>query len=99
MNFYIHLKLGSVISASFEKQCDLNLVCCPECGNSKVKRALMTPDLSAGEYKKQSNLSSEAAKLDAVSMEAEINDARFRGTSKSPERLNLGSKKQLVHSR
>ena len=29
-------------------------------------------------------------------MEAEINDVRgFRGTSKSPERLNLGSNKQL----
>ena len=61
-------------SASFEKQCDLNLVCCPECGTSKVKRALMTPNLSSGEFKKQSKLSSEAAKLDAVSMEAEIND-------------------------
>ena len=83
-------------SASFEKQCDLNLVSCPECGNSKVKRALMTPYLSAGEYKKQSNLSSEAAKLDAVSMEADINDVHgFRGTSNSPKRLNLGSNKQL----
>ena len=56
----------------------------------------MTPNLSAGEFKKQSNLSSEAAKLDAVSMEAEINDVRgFRGTSKSPERLNRESSKQL----
>ena len=42
------------------------------------------------------SLKSEAAKLDAVSMEAEINDVRgFQGNSKSPENSNLGSNKQL----
>lgn len=30
-------------SASFDKQAELNLVECPECGNTDVERALMTP--------------------------------------------------------
>ena len=40
-------------SASFEKQCERDLIACPECGNSKVKRALMTPNLSAGKHRNQ----------------------------------------------
>ena len=41
-------------SASFEQQCERDLITCPECGNSNVKRALMTPNLSAGKHRKQS---------------------------------------------
>ena len=40
-------------SASFEQQCERDLIACPECGNSKVKRALMTPNLSAGKHRNQ----------------------------------------------
>ncbi len=40
-------------SASFEQQCERDLIACPECGNSKVKRALMTPNLSAGKHSNQ----------------------------------------------
>ena len=40
-------------SASFEKQCEHDLISCPECGVSKVRRALMTPNLSAGKHKNQ----------------------------------------------
>jgi len=40
-------------STSFEKQCKLNLVSCPECGNSAIKRALMTPNLSVSSHKKK----------------------------------------------
>ncbi len=40
-------------SESFEKQCEHDLIACPECGNNKIKRALMTPNLSAGKHRNQ----------------------------------------------
>ena len=57
-------------SASFEQQCERDLIACPECGNSKVKRALMTPNLSAGKHRNQpadSVLRSEVSPVEAGS--------------------------------
>ena len=58
-------------SASFERQCKLNLVQCPECGNSKIKRALMTPNLSAGKHNKKQNQKLEFDHTDSVASEGE----------------------------
>ena len=40
-------------SESFEKQCERDLISCPECGNGKIRRALMTPNLSTGKHNNQ----------------------------------------------
>ena len=40
-------------SESFEKQCEHDLISCPECGSGKIRRALMTPNLSTGKQNNQ----------------------------------------------
>ena len=40
-------------SESFEKQCERDLISCPECGTGKIRRALMTPNLSSGKHNNQ----------------------------------------------
>ena len=88
-------------SESFEKQCEHDLIACPECGNNKIKRALMTPNLSAGKHRKQSTvpdgvLKSQGSPADAgSSMEQNSNlsvpvDNQMKGQSKqqiSPEQI------------
>ena len=82
-------------SASFEKQCDLNLVTCPECGNSKIRRALMTPNLSAGYNKKKHN-QVEGSHSDATSSEEGIMHGQdYPKTSQITKRSNLSSNNQI----
>jgi hypothetical protein len=40
-------------SESFEKQSERDLISCPECGSDKIRRALMTPNLSTGKHNNQ----------------------------------------------
>ncbi len=49
-------------SASFEKQCEHDLISCPECGSSKIRRALMTPNLNAGKHRNQLTISDGVSK-------------------------------------
>ena len=90
-------------SASFEQQCERDLIACPECGNSKVKRALMTPNLSAGKHRNQPAvpngvLKSEVSPVEAgSSMEQNSNlsvpvDNQMKGQSKqqiTPEQIKI----------
>ena len=90
-------------SASFEQQCKRDLIACPECGNSKVKRALMTPNLSAGKHRNQPAvpngvLKSEVSPVEAgSSMEQNSNlsvpvDNQMKGQSKqqiTPEQIKI----------
>ncbi len=57
-------------SASFEQQCERDLIACPECGSSKVKRALMTPNLSAGKHRNQSAITDGVLKSEVSPVEA-----------------------------
>ena len=57
-------------SASFEQQCERDLIACPECGNSKVKRALMTPNLSAGKHRNQPAIPDGVLKSEVSPVEA-----------------------------
>ena len=59
-------------SASFEQQCNLDLVQCPECGSSKIKRALMTPNLNVGKHNKKQNHKLEVDNTDRVASESGI---------------------------
>ena len=82
-------------SASFEKQCDLNLVTCPECGNSKIRRALMTPNLSAG-YNEKKHSKVEGSHSDATASEEGIMDGQDHSkTSQITKRSNLSSNNQI----
>lgn len=90
-------------SASFEQQCERDLIACPECGNSKVKRALMTPNLGAGKHRNQPAvpngvLKSEVSPVEAgSSMEQNSNlsvpvDNQMKGQSKqqiTPEQIKI----------
>ena len=83
-------------SASFEKQCELSLVSCPECGSSKIKRALMTPNLSAGNNKNQQKPVTEAINSDVMALEGRnSNEPESAQTSRATERSNLKSDKQI----
>ena len=57
-------------SASFEQQSERDLIVCPECGNSKVKRALMTPNLSAGKHRNQPAIPDGVLKSEVSPVEA-----------------------------
>ena len=83
-------------SVSFERQCELNLVSCPECGNSKIKRALMTPNLSAGNYKEQQNQASESASKEVTDSKERVgNELGYSETSNITEKPNLTSDKRI----
>ncbi len=83
-------------SASFEKQCKLNLVSCPKCGNSQIRRALMTPNLSAGNNKKEQNRASEGINSDIVPLEELTrNEQESSKTSKLRERSDRTLDKQI----
>ena len=69
-------------SASFEKQCEHDLISCPECGNGKIRRALMTPNLSAGKHRNQ---------LDTPDGELKSEGSQLEGTLSVEQNTNISS--------
>ena len=75
-------------SASFEKQCEHVLIACPECGNSKIRRALMTPNLSVGKHRNQ------RAVPDGVS-KTEVSPVEGPSSREQNPNISLPSDKQI----
>ena len=83
-------------SGSFEKQCELDLVSCPECGNSKIRRALMTPNLSDGKHREQSVVPEAESNSEKLSSDNNLSFEQNRKTSSKVDKQMSGLSKQQI---
>ena len=83
-------------SGSFEKQLELGLVSCPECGNSKIRRALMTPNLSDGKHRKQLAVPTGESKSEKSLLDdSESTEQRQKTSPHEGKQMSDRSKQQL----